>query len=272
MLDKIVAVTMAVIMEVCGYGVDYSNMTPPSKYSLLENRYDAPDFEYRPSFNVGKAKRLYGRVKVYPHFVDDPESSWTQERITEVKNTVLIPGLRFIEEKAKEWGVTLEFKLCSPSDSMTVKISEPITDVDEGYLDYMLFVDRAYKFKAPYMNTTEDSVHILLVNKEGRSFSVPDYMGNRDEWTVIFACDERDVTVAHEVLHLFGADDFYEPSLRAMLARKHYRTDIMLSTGFLSKSTIGEVTAYQVGWTDEIPEILKNEDWWREDEEEIIYD
>ncbi len=272
MLNKIVAVTMAVIMEACGYGIDYSNMPPPSQYSELEHNYDAPDYQYRPAFNSGKARRLYGRVKVYPHFVNDTESCWTAEEIDEAVERILRPGLRFIEEKAKEWGVMLEFKIVSPSDSQTVTVDVPVRDGEAGYLDYMLFVDRAYNFKAPYMNTTEDAVHILLVNKDGRSFSVPSYTGNRDEWTVFFAEDERDVTVAHEVLHLFGATDYYEPSKRAALARKHYRTDIMLSTGFLSKSTVGEVTAYQVGWTDEIPEILKTEEWWQEDEEEIIYD
>jgi hypothetical protein len=71
-------------------------------------------------------------------------------------------------------------------------------------------------------------------------------------------------TIAHEILHLFGAEDYYTPNARKALANKTYPKDIMLEArDDVSKNDIGDLTAYSIGWTDVAPEICSNPKWWQ---------
>ena len=81
------------------------------------------------------------------------------------------------------------------------------------------------------------------------------------ESVVIYAGDSSDTslpaTIAHEMLHPFGADDLYFPydtdTARAELAKEYFPDDIMLRVDpLLSTLTIGAYTAYKVGWTDSL--------------------
>ena len=58
------------------------------------------------------------------------------------------------------------------------------------------------------------------------------------------------VAVAHEALHLFGAYDLY----RLRLTDPADKNDIMgdYCNGF-RQTTLGDTTAYSVGWTDRQP-------------------
>ena len=72
----------------------------------------------------------------------------------------------------------------------------------------------------------------------------------------------RASTVAHEILHLFGAEDYYIDDERRALAERHFLDDIMLmDTHRLSGLSVAEATAYSVGWTDQIPEVCRYDDW-----------
>ena len=72
-------------------------------------------------------------------------------------------------------------------------------------------------------------------------------------------------TITHEILHLFGAEDYYKPYDRLVLAEKYYINDIMLLDSYrLSRLDIGTYIGYCIGWTDQIPEICYNEKWYSE--------
>ncbi len=55
-------------------------------------------------------------------------------------------------------------------------------------------------------------------------------------------------TFAHEVAHLFGAADFYEPDALAELAEEYFPDSLMLHSE--NPGDFDELTAYLVGWTD----------------------
>ena len=75
--------------------------------------------------------------------------------------------------------------------------------------------------------------------------------------------DSASDTVAHETLHLFGAEDYYYPDSRKALAKQVYPTDIMLcAMSDLAYFTLDSYTAYCVGWTDTAPEVCSNPAWW----------
>lgn len=50
---------------------------------------------------------------------------------------------------------------------------------------------------------------------------------------------------------------------RKSLAKKHYPSDIMLSAKYcIGSNNIGDATAYYIGWTDKVPDVLYNEKWF----------
>ena len=74
----------------------------------------------------------------------------------------------------------------------------------------------------------------------------------------------RASVVAHELLHLFGAEEMYDPAGRNEIAKQKYLKDVMLWTeSFIARNEITEFTAYCIGWTDTIPAICYDPDWWK---------
>ena len=63
--------------------------------------------------------------------------------------------------------------------------------------------------------------------------------------------------IAHELLHLYGAEDFYVSSSRKILAKIYYPNDIMLSASYdIDTNTIDSATAFYIGWLDIVPNVL----------------
>ena len=72
---------------------------------------------------------------------------------------------------------------------------------------------------------------------------------------------QSSVTV-HEMLHLFGAEDLYKGASRKSLAKKLYPADIMLAANYdVDTNNIGEATAFYVGWTNDVPEVIHDKNW-----------
>ena len=122
---------------------------------------------------------------------------------------------------------------------------------------------------------TEQIAYVVMLDKGGRSYSLPYSGRNRDvsadyelEYSVIFSGftdtsrDSASDTVAHELLHLFGAQDYYYPESRKALAEQYYPKDIMLcDMPDLEYFTLEAFTAYTLGWTDEIPDVCQEPGW-----------
>jgi hypothetical protein len=106
-----------------------------------------------------------------------------------------------------------------------------------------------------------DQVAFLIyfpVKTEARDFAYSAYRSNADEAEAAFLFAPATitdfghfaVTVTHEGLHLFGADDLY----RLQNLDKTDVHDIMgeYCTGF-RQATINDATAYSIGWSDTPP-------------------
>jgi len=61
--------------------------------------------------------------------------------------------------------------------------------------------------------------------------------------------DSSEKTIIHELLHQFGAPDYYYPKAVKSLADKYFPQSIMTSgTGIV----IDSLTSYLIGWSDSI--------------------
>lgn len=122
---------------------------------------------------------------------------------------------------------------------------------------------------------TDEVVCFTIFHKNGTAYAINPKRGATpfvDEHCIVFVRDlnssgndpagSQASIIAHEMLHLFGAEDFYASASRKQLARALYPSDIMLGANYdVRTNTLGKATAFYIGWTDEIPDILYDEGW-----------
>ena len=256
------------------------NMLPP----ITDTYQD----EYRPGYLLGNCRSLQGNPLVVLLFIDDDDSCWSASEVTEYINTYVDEGLRYLEDKAKEWNVELDFSVVSFSTPLSdytleyegsvikdLRINGSSKDVlDQAAKDMGFFSNwELYSTFKTLHGDKDDIIFLTLINKPGKSYArhaISVGECSYSEHCVIFSeylegdsfgCMAS--TIAHELLHLFGAEDYYDGQ-REALASLTYPNDIML---WMPKKAydnkIGDCTAYSVGWTDTVPKVCYNELWWK---------
>ena len=260
---------------------------------IAEEDFDAqimsdPEDPNRPWYELGTCQDLEGEVFVLCIFLDDDESSWTDQECTDFLRSAINPAMDWLEEQAAEWGVELDLRTAyyHTYDSLSVHYNGVISDncaemvhrdlleqsaESMGFSSKQAMYERMQKFSG-----REQVLMLVCVNKPGRCYALVDAGNNGVEYmehALIYssytgnAFATTPATVAHETLHTFGAEDFYTEGTtrvgRGALAAELYPEDIMLKTHrAISYCQLSDFTAYTVGWTDQTPDICGNPDWW----------
>ena len=238
----------------------------------------------RPDYNLGDCKKLQGDVKVVLFYFNDFESRWTIDEILNFTENEIKPALTFLENSAKKFNIDLNLEIVETNPliyySGEVQVDMKTTGyvtVDTVYvgakhLGYSNEYDLMSAYKRKY---SSEIIFFSIFNKNGTAYALnPQRDSEYDvlEHVLLFAYDlhpsenvpvgAQSSVVAHETLHLYGAEDYYKPDSRKALAKKHCPTDIMLTCDFyLWKNTFGKETAFYIGWTDEVPQLLHEEKW-----------
>ncbi|MBE6577000.1 MAG: hypothetical protein E7653_02540 [Ruminococcaceae bacterium] len=266
-----------------------TEQTPPVINDGENNTFEVS--ETRPCYNLGSNKELSGRIVVLMAFVDDNTSTWTYQEIASFVEYQAKPALLYLADQAKNWNIELQFEIGvfatvisgteikyegsvgtgTDGSSMSKDVLEH-TAKDLGFVtpDSMLSMHRAQ-----YSNV--EIAYINVFNMPGRSYTCMQVTNPALEYTehcVLFAQayegdpqleETRAPTVAHEFLHLYGAEDFYTPDERATLAAEVYPTDIMLiAATSLDEITFSDMTAHMIGWHETAPEICTKDGWQAE--------
>ncbi len=240
----------------------------------------------REDYAYGTCKNLKGEVSVVLFYMDDFESSWTKSQIDDFTEKEIEPGLEFLEKQAKRHGVELDLKIQRVYSSVDYA-DKVITDIrSEGYATADVLWQAARqegygsdKKMIKSLRTelgTDEAVCFTIFNKEGTAYAINPKRGsdiNVEEHCIVFSRDigssestmflgYQSSVIAHEMLHLFGAEDFYDTASRKALAKKHYPSDIMLAANYnVETNNIDAATAFYVGWTNEVPEVLYDKSW-----------
>lgn len=238
-------------------------------------------FTTRPCYNAGTNALLLENIKVHVFFTDDNESSWTKQEINAYFNTHIKLGFEFIEKEAKRYGIplTVTYELYGTAlcKGQVIKYEGIVSDGSDGHHD-LNTVDHAardigYSNKAAmYYDLFEKNdycevVFLSVFNKDGISYAHQQAEDNGSaivEGAVVFTSyldydfklnenTHMAATVAHEILHLFGAQDLYDEELKNY-AKNKYADDIMLMDHRnIEQMTVGKFTAYSIGWRDNPP-------------------
>ena len=242
----------------------------------------------RPEYRLGTNKDLEGNPYVILIFMDDDESYWTDEAYSSAWQNTIAPGLQFLEEWAGRWGVSLDFTegVYRTENNRVVRYHGTVANIDEASYSKDVLEQAAKSIgfsSAKEMHQhlknysgCEEVICMVLLNKDGRSYSLNDEIDDGYEYLeycVVYSCgtgykyEATPSTVAHELLHAYGAMDYYDPygdyPNRKVLAERLFYDDIMLRTYYdPSYNTVGSYTAYSVGWSDYFPPECDCPEWW----------
>ena len=224
------------------------------------------------SRNVGSAKKLLGTTYSMIFFVSDHQSSWTKNEKKQMLQ-LLVDAEDWLVEQGKGYGQSLVFdhglfgweediKLASipegtRSGNEDVRLTNKIIRV-VGYQNQQQILDQ---IKA-------DNIQLLFFfKKDGVSYSFPFEKGLSKEFYLegmaIYHQFRPKVPqcrscIAHEILHVFGAWDFYKSfqttQAQEYRAKKDFPNSVMLRTSYTIKElTIDPVTAWRIGWSEQEP-------------------
>ncbi len=242
----------------------------------------------------GTNQYLSGNITAVVIYVNDFESSWTEEQMDEFTENDVEPALEFLEREAQKYGVELDFE----TKVMRNAYYGGEVVIDYGEVGYYItdVLDKAaesYDFYSEFelhdwmkQSCGTEILFITVFNKIGSSYGMnpkPWQDQERVEHTVTFSIDYYCQTeyvpgtcatvIANNILHLYGAENLNRPETRKEISKLLYPNDIALRLPYdIAESNIGDATAYYIGWTDEIPEAVYSVGWndysegWNESE------
>jgi hypothetical protein len=251
-------------------------------FLLADETSQCPD---RPR-SSGEPRALLGRLGIFSLFVGRDGSSWSDRQIAEAFAGIERMG-RWLEREAARWGVPLNvelvdtyFRADDPEEETVVLTNalDPFQSViDEADADFLGvasasrasaalgFADLGDLIGSIDPRTDHDlTVWFVHLLRAGRSSAIA-----KDRFRFpgvgIALCYAREsspsrpldgppyvdpTTLAHELLHLFGATDKYGTRLSRFAGRSVTGRDVMrLDETRLGRLRIEPLTASEIGWT-----------------------
>ena len=256
-LKRIIGILLiAVMLIVCIVGCDNvtDNTTTAAATTTTTaattTQYVPKPYNFMQDMNLGSSKRLTGDVALVVVMVDDDGSTWTDKDIKEFKKDQE-RQVKELMTQAKEYGVDLDVELSFTQCTVTGTFDR--TDYSwwvsraVGQTEYQYHYNMPKKIKEKF--DCDEVAIVFATNRSGRSFAIQamdDYVYDL-EYVILYKNDS-DYALNHELLHLFGAQDFYYPKDVYNAATKYFPDSIMLN----SENQVDDFTAYLVGWTDEL--------------------
>lgn len=240
--------------------------------------------ELRPDYDLGACRKLEGEISVILYFMEDFESEWTFNEMLNFTTYEVAPALAFLEEQAADYGVYLDFEIVDSHSYIQYK-GDVITSVKETGLcttDVLFRVARTRGFLSDHHLISEkqeefgtEVICLTIFNKEGVGYTLNPPRGddtNVAEHCIVFSRDPDSTSdtfygyqaslIAAEILYLYGAEKLYATPEREELAYSHYPYDVMLDSYYnVWENEIDDATAFYIGWLDEAPRVLYQEEW-----------
>jgi hypothetical protein len=225
-------------------------------------------------WRAGSAYALTGKVYILSAFIGSETEDWTKEEKDKVF-ALQREACTFIQKQAKNYKENVSFQEGTFGYDKTLYFDELPSGQGSGK-EPVDWVGRVLK-KAGYKNnldfsnwvkkntTCTNSIVLIYLNKSGVSYALPASTEMNQELYFNEGClvysyyDTAKkkplcaATIAHEMLHTFGAWDLYttfaQSNDREKKARTIYPNDIMLRTSYnINELEIGKLTAWLVGW------------------------
>lgn len=191
----------------------------------------------------GSCRDMTGEIVIQFVFVDGDDGVWPESAMAEYRK-MMEDVSDYLVRQAGAYGKEMQISLRYAHTAETMALD---TDAVDAWADHVLA-------NAGLPSRTDTSVYvqegmplIFLVNEGGRAFSCANAGETYNDYLICF-----NTTVAasfpHELLHLYGAVDYYYPLAYREAAEKYFPDSIMLSVE--EEKTVDHLTAWLIGWTD----------------------
>ena len=190
----------------------------------------------------GTCQTLRGDVELAVVMVTVGDNGWSSVDSSSLRNTIR-SAINTLESDAAAYGAQLNI---TPRFYRGQGSAD--TEAEHWAIDVLSTVPQlAEQPLADWFGTPL----LLCLNFDGRSYAVPGYARTSPEY-VVYYMDHSPDTIRHELLHLYGAEDYYfHPELEAA-AREHFTKSVMLDAA--PGDPVDSFTAWLVGWTLQLDE------------------
>lgn len=235
------------------------------------------------SINIGTAKHLYGKIHVLSIFVAKESNPWNRTNIDRTINK-LTEAQRWLKMQSARYDKRLDFINTVFGENPPLydnHIPDNFDSSNAYYYACELIQRIGFGNNESYMrwvsqNTDCDQCFVIIFcNKDGRSYASPvnkklieyDPFRYNLECCLLYSkypnsnIETTTASIAHEILHLFGAWDLYEledkDKPRADKCKMMFPNSIMVETyRDIWETQIDEINAWLVGLKD-------GKDWYR---------
>ena len=197
---------------------------------------------------LGTSRRLQGSVTLHAVFVSEETAPWTDAEVALMQQE-LREAARRLEQDASTYGASLSICIeCHHADAPAA------FDRDEYRRWARQVLNHTPTLSRPGYLAYRDQPVLFLLNKPGRAFANVSRLPQM-EYAFLFEGDGESI-VRHELLHLYGAEDYYVHSDVKAAAQALCPDSIMLSSAGAAR--MDSLTAYVVGWAAEPDETARH--------------
>lgn len=239
--------------------------------SIIIKADDVDNHLFFSGRNVGASRKLCGDIATISCLIKRNSSDFYEKTKANYFNA-LNEAHAWLEQQARRYNVSLKMK------GYFFEIDAPTgLDEDDGWDILKSFFNQenmdALQNKYEVKLNFDETPFLAVFDMHNRSFATmqkniyPFYI---NELSTIFRYNNNynHLTIAHELLHQFGAVDFYFPDKISQSADYHLGPSIMGR----AMGNVDDLTAYLIGWKDDISintyNFLKNTMWYTKEEYE----
>lgn len=232
------------------------------------------------SKSVGTAKVLSGKIFVLSVFVAPYSDPWKTAEIEKMKQKVF-EAERWLKAQAKRYGKNVEFVNSAFGSDGSFLDDELLLKKRDYYYPGQVVLKIGFKNQDAFVEWVKthtgcpQCIVIVFSNIGARSYASPVNKKNNKsnpkkfnlECCLVYGKytngrETRPATIAHEILHLFGAWDLYELDAsdqnRAIKTSEMFANSVMLNSHRdIWETQIDEINAWLVGLKEE------GKDWYR---------
>lgn len=195
------------------------------------------------SRRLGFCDILSGNVGITVIYVDDGESTWTREEM-DAYTEALYADSSELCHAASFWDVDIHVSIHTVHCALPEIIWPNTTDASvPAIMEAAGLTSTDMNLALEETLGVDEAPVIYVLNKHGRAYAQQS-AGN--EYCFLYA---DSTSFFHELTHLFGSEDYYFHPELEQYARAFFSESIMLDS---TVSTVDDMTAYLIGWTDEL--------------------
>ena len=215
-----------------------------SRHPAAEDRFN--DHHLLDRIGMGNCLDLRGEIALVVIFVDEPGFPW-DDAGAKRGMTAAFRCEDVLETAAARYSTQLDLKPMFIYSSVPARLDEVdyATWATAALVGAGLDGDTAAQTICDQTGARE-AVFMLCINRPGRAYTINHTTDMGTEHAVLF---DDFGGFGHELLHMYGAADFYFPQEMKEIFSGHFSESIMLTN---ESTVVDALTAYMVGWTSEL--------------------